>query len=214
MWEAQVLPHFSLRRPSLPTKLLLPSSVPTDMCHRLTNVCPSTVSAPLCLSVTPSVCKPWHRSVWGGGEGEEGSQCLLSPSHVTDGRAEAQGGWRGGGVGGPHDAPRSGAALGGRSQTGGLKLGLRFDLRWGSGFRKAPRAAVTGRFQASKRGILGTQLCVICACPDWSSGVSLAAECPEWGEREANLHKGLLGSCTGSAGSPRRGPGPQRPMVV
>ncbi|XP_077632651.1 uncharacterized protein LOC144241868 isoform X4 [Crocuta crocuta] len=53
--------------------------------------------------------------------------------------------------------------------------------RWGSGFRKAPRAAVTGRFQASKRGILGTQLCVICACPHWSSGVSLAARVPRMG---------------------------------
>lgn len=56
-----------------------------------------------------------------------------------------------------------------------LKPGLWFDLRWGSGFRKAPRAAVTGQFQASKRGILGTRLCVVLCLPDWSSGVLLAA---------------------------------------
>lgn len=100
---------------------------------------------------------------------------------------------------------RSGAALGGRSQSKDLKLGLRFDLRWGSGFRKALRAAVTGQFQASKRGILGTQSCVILCLPGAELRCLLSSPSGQSGARGKPPSQGLLGSCIGSAGSPRKG---------
>lgn len=100
---------------------------------------------------------------------------------------------------------RSGAALGGRSQSKDLKLGLRFDLRWGSGFRKALRAAVTGQFQASKRGILGTQSCVILCLPGAELRGLLSSPSGQSGARGKPPSQGLLGSCIGSAGSPRKG---------
>lgn len=99
---------------------------------------------PLCLhpSVTPSLNKGLApRNAQGGEEGEEDSGKSSISSHFTDGKAEAQG--RSGA--GPRTHSEVGQHGETKSQARDLKPGLRFDLRWGSGFRKAPGAAVTGQ---------------------------------------------------------------------
>lgn len=80
------------------------------------------------------------------------------------------------------------------SQVRDLKPGLWFDLRWGSGFRKAPRAAVTDQFSGQHTGPPGDTAARWPALAPTAARVSGHPQHPGqlgWRVGQATLQKGF-----------------------